>query len=246
MKRVKRACLSLLALLTVLQLSSANLDYNLYISVGILSVPVGESSLTETSSLYNGNECVRTQMTLSTSRYADMFFSLRDTMISYNTINGESLFYQKSTNENNRHDVETAHFSKDLNRYSVYLQARSYNGTILGSATESRQKRIFDMLSMLKYTRSLSSKGIVPGYTVTLPMVNGTMVVEQFIVYEGKKRIKADDGNVYDCLILSIRDKKYGEERETLKAYVTANKEHLPIQLNIKLGVGYIKALYRE
>lgn len=226
-------------------LQAETLNYNLYVSAGFVSVRVGESSLTEAPSTYNGTDCIRTEMTLSTGKYADKLFSLRDTMISYNSYNGHSLFYQKSTNENNRHDVETAHFSKDLNRYRVYLQARSYNGTILGSATESRQKRIFDMLSMLKYTRSLNSKGIVPGYTVTLPMVNGTMVVEQFIVYEGKKRIKADDGNVYDCLILSIRDKKYGEERETLKAYVTSDDSHLPIQLNIKLGVGYIKALYR-
>ncbi|MBO5951435.1 MAG: DUF3108 domain-containing protein, partial [Bacteroidaceae bacterium] len=60
------------------------------------------------------------------------------------------------------------------------------------------------------------------------------------------KSIKADNGTTYNCLVHSIRDKKYGEERETLKAYVTAGKEHLPIQLNIKLGVGYIKALYRE
>ena len=142
--------------------------------------------------------------------------------------------------------VETAVFTRDLNTYSVNLQAKSYDGTILGSGFENSSERIYDMLSMLSYARSLNSDGIDVGHTVTLPMVNGTQVVRQYIVYEGNKSVKADNGTTYNCLVLSIRDKKYGEERETLKAYVTADKEHLPIQLNIKLGVGYIKALYRE
>lgn len=244
MKRVKTVILC--GLLSTLMLQAETLNYNLYVSAGFVSVRVGESSLTETPSTYNGTDCIRTEMTLSTGKYADKLFSLRDTMISYNSYSGNSLFYQKSTNENSRHDVETAVFTRDLNTYSVNLQAKSYDGTILGSGFENSSERIYDMLSMLSYARSLNSDGIDVGHTVTLPMVNGTQVVRQYIVYEGNKSVKADNGITYNCLVLSIRDKKYGEERETLKAYVTAGKEHLPIQLNIKLGVGYIKALYRE
>lgn len=245
MKRGNTALLVVLVFSSLFQLKAENLNYNLYVAAGFVSVRVGESSLSETPSVYSGTECVRTEMTLSTGRYADKLFSLRDTMVSYNTIDGKSLYYRKATNENSRHDIETAHFSEDLNSYSVYLQASSYDGKLLGSATETRDERIYDMLSMLKYARGLNSQSIEPGYTVTLPMVNGTMVVKQYIVYEGRKRVKADNGKSYDCLVLSIRDRKYGEERETLKAYVTADRVHLPIQLNIKLGVGYIKALYR-
>ena len=244
MKRVKTVILC--GLLSILALQAETLNYNLYVSAGFVSVRVGESSLTEAPSAYNGTDCIRTEMTLSTGKYADKLFSLRDTMISYNSCDGYSLFYRKSTNENSRHDVETAVFTRDLNTYSVNLQAKSYDGVILGSAFENSSERIYDMLSMLSYARSLNSDGIDVGHTVTLPMVNGTQVVRQYIVYEGNKSVKADNGTTYNCLVLSIRDKKYGEERETLKAYVTANKEHLPIQLNIKLGVGYIKALYRE
>ena len=244
MKRVKTVILC--GLLSILALQAETLNYNLYVSAGFVSVRVGESSMTETPSAYNGTDCIRTEMTLSTGKYADKLFSLRDTMISYNSCDGYSLFYRKSTNENSRHDVETAEFQHDLNRYSVDLKARDYDGNLLDKAFEMSDERIYDMLSMLEYARSLNSDGIEVGYTVTLPMVNGTQVVRQYIVYEGNKNVKADNGSTYNCLVLSIRDKKYGEERETLKAYVTADKNHLPIQLNIKLGVGYIKALYRE
>ena len=76
-------------------------------------------------------------------------------------------------------------------------------------------------------------------------MVNGLQVVRQHIVYMGEKRVKADNGKEYNCIVLSIRDRKYGEERETLKAYVTNDENHLPIQLEIAMGFGKIRALYR-
>lgn len=76
-------------------------------------------------------------------------------------------------------------------------------------------------------------------------MVNGDMVVQQYIIYQGMEKIKADDGKKYDCLKISVRDYKYGEERETLKAYVTADG-HVPVQLNIIVGVASIKALLTD
>ena len=75
----------LCGLLSILALQAETLNYNLYVSAGFVSVRVGESSMTETPSAYNGTDCIRTEMTLSTGKYADKLFSLRDTMISYNS-----------------------------------------------------------------------------------------------------------------------------------------------------------------
>jgi hypothetical protein len=77
-------------------------------------------------------------------------------------------------------------------------------------------------------------------------MVNGNMVVQQYLVYTGNKKIKADDGLTYNCMVISIRDYKEGKERETVKAYVTNDPKHTPIQLDIILGAGTtIKALLK-
>ena len=119
MKRVK--IVILYGLLSTLMLQAETLNYNLYVSAGFVSVRVGESSLTEAPSTYNGTDCIRTEMTLSTGKYADKLFSLRDTMISYNSYNGHSLFYQKSTNENSRHDVETCRQNRMTELYWVVV-----------------------------------------------------------------------------------------------------------------------------
>ena len=77
-------------------------------------------------------------------------------------------------------------------------------------------------------------------------MVNGNQVITQYLVYTGNKTVKADDGNTYDCMVVSVRDYKEGKERETLKAYVTNDSMHKPVQLDIILGVGTtIKALLK-
>ena len=60
------------------------------------------------------------------------------------------------------------------------------------------------------------------------------------------KKIKADNGRTYNCIVVSIKDYKEGKERETVKAYVTNDSQHTPVQLDIKLGVGTsIKALLK-
>ena len=77
-------------------------------------------------------------------------------------------------------------------------------------------------------------------------MVNGNMVVQQYLVYTGNKKIKADNGRTYDCMVISIRDYKEGKERETVKAYVTNDSRHTPVQLDIILTTGVtIKALLK-
>ena len=77
-------------------------------------------------------------------------------------------------------------------------------------------------------------------------MVNGDLVVDQYLIYEGDKTVKADDRKKYDCMVISVRDRKYGKERETLKAYVTKESPHKPVQLDIIVGVASVRALLAD
>lgn len=218
-------------------LCAQRVEYNLYLSIGFFNVRIGESFMEDRAN--------STIMTLTTGPYTDRLYSLRDTMVTYKDEQGATYLYKKITNENSRHDTETAHFSRIGDRNIVNLEAESIDGTPLGSFVGEYSEPVYDMLSMLAYARGLNSNGAQIGTTVTLLMVNGLQVVRQHIVYMGEKRVKADNGKEYNCIVLSIRDRKYGEERETLKAYVTNDENHLPIQLEIAMGFGKIRALYR-
>lgn len=234
-----------LFLIVMMPVMSEQLKYNLSVSVGFIGIGIGESTMSDKVVQYNGQSARRLQMTMTSGKTADALYQIRDTITSYNTLDGKGLFYCKVTNENNRHDRETAQFSHEDGVYKVDLIARSKDGRMLGSSIVKERERIYDMLNMLQFTRKLDSQNLKKEDSVTLQMVNGTLVVKQYIVYEGEKTIKADNGKSYECHVISIRDRKYGEERETLKAFVTKDQAHTPIQLNIKLSLGYIKALLK-
>jgi hypothetical protein len=242
---LKKLSMLFLFLTVMMPVMSEQLKYNLSVSVGFINIGIGESSMSDNVVIYNGESVRRLQMTMTSGKTADGLYRIRDTITSYNSLDGKSLFYCKVTNENNRNDRETALFSCEEGVYKVELVARSIDGRLLDHNIVKERERIYDMLNMLQFTRKMDSHNLKKGDSVTLQMVNGTLVVKQYIVYEGDKTIKADDGKSYECHVISIRDRKYGDERETLKAFVTKDQAHIPVQLNIKLSLGYIKALLK-
>ena len=245
--RHSRLSICALLLLGALHVSASDYRFNLYLGIGPVRISAGTAHLYDTEVLYNGRAAIRTAMEMSTNSTADKVFVLRDTIESFNTRNGESLYFRKTVNEGSKHNVETAVFSKDRDRFVVNMASMDMNtGQQTGRSTEWRPTRIFDLMSMIAFTQGFDTSDSEPGRTESLPMVNGNMVVQQYLVYTGNRKVKADDGHTYDCMVISIRDYKEGKERETVKAYVTNDSKHTPIQLDIILGTGTsIKAVLK-
>lgn len=245
--RLFRSSLLAFLFLGTLHVSASDYNFNLYLGVGPVKIPAGTAHLFDTEVIYNGRDAIRTAMEMSTNSTADKVFPLRDTIESFNTREGESLYFRKTVNEGGKHNLETADFSMDRGRYIVNLTTWDKNtGQRTSHATEWRDTRIFDLMSMIAFTQKIDTSDSEPGRTESLPMVNGNMVVQQYLVYTGNKKVKADNGKTYDCMVISIRDYKEGRERETVKAYVTNDSKHTPVQLDIILGTGTsIKAVLK-
>lgn len=245
--RFFRLSLTALLLLGALHASASDYRFNLYLGIGPIKMKAGTARLYDTEVIYEGRAAVRTAMEMSTNSKADKVFCLRDTIESFNTKQGESIYFIKKVNEGGKHNRETAQFSMDRDKYIVNLETWDMNtGKCTSRATEWRPTRIFDLMSMIAFTQKIDTSDSEPGRTESLPMVNGNMVVEQYLVYTGNKKVKADNGRTYDCMVISIRDYKEGKERETVKAYVTNDSKHTPVQLDIILGAGTsIKAVLK-
>ncbi len=245
--RHSRLSICALLLLGALHVSASDYRFNLYLGIGPVKILAGTAHLYDTEVLYNGRAAIRTAMEMSTNSTAGKVFVLRDTIESFNTRNGESLYFRKTVNEGSKHNVETAVFSKDRDKFVVNMTATDMNtGQPAGRSTEWRPTRIFDLMSMIAFAQGFDTSDSEPGRTESLPMVNGNMVVQQYLVYTGNRKVKADDGRTYDCMIISIRDYKEGKERETVRAYVTNDSKHTPVQLDIILGTGTsIKAVLK-
>jgi hypothetical protein len=238
----------LISFLTLfLPLRAEDLRFNLYLNVGFINIQAGSAHIYDRDVIFNGQDALLLAMEMSTDNRADRIFTIRDTVESYNSNADESLYFRKTINEGDKHVVETALFSKDNGHFIANMtKMNNATGKRIAHTTEWRDSRIYDVMSMLKFARSMDTSGSEPGRTESIPMVNGDQVITQYLVYTGNKQVKADDGRTYDCMIVSVRDYKEGKERETLKAYVTNDSLHKPVQLDINLGIGTtIKALLK-
>lgn len=235
-----------LLILAAPRIAAENLSYRMYMTVAGISVNAGSCRISDSQTSWNGTPAKKVEMAMSTGKGASAFYDVSDTITSYMDRSGRSLFYRKAVNENSKHNIETAEFTYGNGSCSAHLLVRS-SGRLVYDKKEEWDCQIFDMLSMMNYTRGLDATGKQSGYTIELPMVNGELVVLQHIVYKGHELVKTATGEKVACIKLSVRDYKYGSERETLVIYVTDDSKHVPVRLDLKLNNScFLKVLLQD
>ena len=228
------------------ELAAETVTYSLAFSLGGRGMEAGTATFSETADEYEGNPVIMSRMTMSTNRLTSLVFMLRDTLTSVMTADGLPLHYSKQVNERSRHAVETAGFMHSTSGCDVHLVVRR-DGRVMHDVHENSQETVYDMLSMLHHARYLDANGVGPGDEIlTIPMVNGELVVMQHILFEGTESVTDGDGTAHECLRLSVRDYKYGDERETMKVFVTNDALRIPVRMDIVLGSAAIKAVMKE
>ena len=103
------------------------------------------------------------------------------------------------------------------------------------------------MLTILAQARSYDPADYKVGDKIKFPMATGRKVEEQTLIYRGKENVKAENGVTYRCLIFSLvqYDKK-GKEKEVITFFVTDDKNHLPVRLDMFLNFGSAKAFLND
>jgi hypothetical protein len=102
------------------------------------------------------------------------------------------------------------------------------------------------MLSILLQARSYNGDDYKVGDRIHFDMATGVKVEEQTLIYRGKKNFKAEDGVKYRCMVFSLVEYKKGKEKEVITFYVTDDKNHLPVRLDLYLNFGSAKAFLKE
>ena len=81
------------------------------------------------------------------------------------------------------------------------------------------------------------------GDKILFPMATGREVEQQTLIYRGKENFKAENGVKYRCLVFSLVEyDKNKKEKEVITFYVTDDKNHLPVRLDLYLNFGSAKA----
>lgn len=226
--------------------SGEHVMYDLYFNWKFVWVKAGIASLTTNATTYDSQPAYRMNLLALGSKRADFFFKMRDTLT---CVMGEKLeprYFRKGAEEGKRYTVDEARFSyKD--GLCFVNQKRSFRDGEVQESEYSDSRCIYDMLTILAQARSYDPEEYKVGDKIKFPMATGRKVEEQTLIYRGKENVKAENGVTYRCLIFSLveYDKK-GKEKEVITFYVSNDKNHLPVRLDMFLNFGSAKAFLND
>lgn len=226
--------------------SGEHVMYDLYFNWKFVWVKAGLASLTTNATTYHSKPAFRMNLLALGSKRADFFFKMRDTLT---CVMGEKLeprYFRKGAEEGKRYTVDEAWFSYKDGLCYVNQKRKRHDGEIIETA-DSDSRCIYDMLSILAQARSFDASNYKKGDRIKFPMATGRQVEEQTLIYRGADKVKAENDTTYRCLIFSLVEyNQKGKEKEVITFYVTDDKNHLPVRLDMYLNFGSAKAFLRS
>lgn len=227
--------------------SGEHVMYDLYFNWKFVWVKAGLASLTTNATTYHSKPAFRVNLLALGSKRADFFFKMRDTLT---CIMGEKLeprYFRKGAEEGKRYTVDEAWFSyKDGLCFANQKRSFPRTGEVYEDET-SDSRCIYDMLTILAQARSYDPADYKVGDKIKFPMATGRKVEEQTLIYRGKENVKAENDVTYRCLVFSLveYDKK-GKEKEVITFFISDDKNHLPVRLDLFLNFGSAKAFLND
>ena len=221
------------------------LTYELKFNWKFIWVSAGEAKMDLLPVTYEGKPCYQTTLYSISNKTVDMFFKMRDTLTCVTTERLEPIYFRKGAEEGSGYTVDEARFSYQDGK-CIVDQKRARRGRDTIYRKDTLDYCVFDMLSILLQARSFDPTSYKVGDKILFPMATGKLVEEQTLIYRGKKNFKAENDVKYRCLVFSLveYDAK-GKEKEVITFYVTDDKNHLPVRLDLYLTFGSAKAFLR-
>lgn len=223
------------------------LEYEMFFNWKFVWVKAGTSYLTTREIPMGAGRGYETSLVATTNKKADFFFKMRDTLVSRMSLDMVPLYFRKGAEEGKRYTVDEAWFDYSDGNSRTRQRRLHKDGSVKLSDT-TMNECVFDMLSILQRARSFDPRNYRVGDKIHFQMAAGRKVEEQTLIYRGKKNFEAedDDETVYRCLVFSLveYDRK-GKEKEIITFYVTDDKNHLPVRLDLFLNFGSAKAFLK-
>lgn len=180
-----------------------------------------------------------------TSKKADFFFKMRDTLTCITTTDLIPVYFRKGAEEGKRYTVDEVRFSYK-NGQCIVDQQR----TLRGNTTQKHDEMpvcVYDMLSILLQARSYDPTDYQPGQKILFSMATGRAVEKQTLIFRRRENYKAENGVTYRCLVFSLVEyTAEGKEKEVITFYITDDRNHLPVRLDMYLNFGSAKAFLTD
>lgn len=223
------------------------LTYKLYFNWKFIWFTVGSASMTINQTDYEGKEAYQCDLITRGNKRADRFFVLRDTLV--NVFNHELVpyYYRKGALEGDRYTVDEAWYSYPNGKDTFVKQKFLNHRKQLRTRDSLSVECVYDMLSMMCRARSFDASDYQVGQKILFPMADRGRISQQTLIYRGLETFKMEStGTKYRCMVFSFVEYEEGKEQEVITFYITDDKNHLPVRLDMYLRFGSAKAFLTD
>lgn len=228
--------------------SGERLEYKLYFNWKFIWKKAGTASMTTRLASYKGKSAFQTDLITATSKHIDRFFMMRDTLRAIYTTQIVPLYYRKGATEGGKYrlnEITYSYADGKTNLHQYYLHG---NGTV-SIDDNSVSGCVHDMVSMVMRCRSYKASDFTVGQRIPFQFADGNKVKTETLIYRGIKKFKTEgeEKKTYRCLVFSYLEKNSkGKEKEIVTFYITDDKNHIPVRLDLNLRFGTAKAYLKN
>ena len=103
------------------------------------------------------------------------------------------------------------------------------------------------MMSIFLRARNFDASGMKEGDKIPLPISDAKRLSNSWLQFRGRETFKVDDTKEkFNCLVFSFIEREDGKNRELIKFYITDDKNHIPVRLDLNLNFGSAKAFLKN
>ena len=222
--------------------SGEYLSYDLYFNWKFVWVKVGTASMSTVKSRYKGQDAYRASLITRGNNKLDNVFVMRDTLLSYTTLDVAPLYHRKGAKEGDRYYVDELWYTYPNGRCTLRQHEINSDGEHHWN-TISPGKCIYDMMSIFMRARNFDAAKLKVGENIPMPISDAKNLTNSWLKYTGKTTLKMKNGNdKYRCLVFSFIERENGQNHELIRFYITDDKNHMPVRLDMFLSFGSAKA----
>ena len=204
--------------------------YDLYFNWKFVWMKVGTASMSTVQSSFKGQDAYRCSLITRGNSKLDNMFVMRDTLLSYTTMDLAPLYYRKGAREGKRYYVDELWYTYPKGNWH-YWKESEYKDCI------------YDMMSVYLRARNFDASKLKVGDKIPLPIADASKIANSWLKYNGITNVKMKNSDTkFRCLVFSFIEREDGKNHELIRFYITDDQNHLPVRLDMFLSFGTAKA----
>ena len=217
------------------------LSYDLYFNWKFVWVKVGTASMSTVQSTRTGKPAFRSSLITRGNSRLDDYFIMRDTLLCYTDMDLAPIYFRKGAREGKRYYVDELWYTYPGNNCHLKMHRIEDDGTHNWKEAEYKSC-IYDMMSIFLRARNFDASKLKVGENIPMPISDAHRLSNSWLKYTGKTTIKMrNNKSKFRCLVFSFIEREDGKNHELIRFFVTDDKNHLPVRLDLFLSFGSAK-----